>query len=154
MKLRIDRKYKKETYTISNCYIDGEWFCSILEDRDRGLHQFDPIEKIKAIKVPNETAIPAGTYQIAMDIVSPKYSANSWYMKVCGGKVPRLMAVPGFDGILIHVGNTAVDTSGCLLCGMNTEKGKVTDSRNTFIKLYKRLKAAHDAGENIYIEIG
>ena len=153
MKLFVDRRWKKETYSIGRLYINGELFCNTLEDRDRGLTQQDTIDHIHCVKVPSETAIPTGTYTVAMDIVSPKYSANSWYMSVCGGKVPRLLNVPGFAGILIHVGNTAVDTAGCILVGLNTEKGKVTSSKDTFKKLYKRMKAAHDAGEQITITI-
>ena len=153
MKLRVDRRWKKETYTISRLYVDGELFCNILEDRDRGLTQYDSLEHIKNVKIPNETAIPSGTYVVSMDIVSPKYSANSWYMSVCKGKVPRLMQVPGFEGILIHTGNTPLHTSGCLLVGKNTVKGQVTSSRETFAALYKKMKAAHDRGEVITIEI-
>ena len=153
MKLVADRKYKKETYCISNLYVDGAWFCSILEDRDRGLTQFDSLEHIKAVKVPAETAIPSGEYIVTLDVVSPKYSANSFYQRVCQGKVPRLLDVPGFSGILIHVGNSALDSAGCLLCGLNTVKGGLTQSKITFEKLYKVLKLAHDRGEQITIEL-
>lgn len=153
MNLYVDRRWKKDTYTISRLLIDGDVFCNVLEDRDRGLKQTDPLDYIKMVKVPTETAIPSGTYRISMSTVSPKYSANSWYMSVCGGKVPRLLDVPGFEGILIHVGNTALDSAGCLLVGLNTAKGKVLQSRDTFVKLYKKMKAAYDRGEEITITI-
>lgn len=67
--------------------------------------------------------------------------------------MPRLLNVPGFDGILIHPGNTALDSYGCILVGKNTVKGKITQSKDTFAKLYKELKAAADKGETIEIEI-
>jgi hypothetical protein len=67
--------------------------------------------------------------------------------------MPRLKDVPGFEGILIHTGNTALDTLGCILVGKNTIKGKLTESKATFAKLYKQMKAAHDRGEEITIEI-
>ena len=153
MKLKVERRWKKETYTIGRLYVDGVMQCNTLEDRDRGLKQTDDVDYIRMIKVPNETAIPTGTYNISMSTVSPKYSANAWYMSVCGGKVPRLLNVPGFEGILIHTGNTPLHTSGCLLVGRNTVKGQVTSSRDTFAALYKKMKAAFDRGEEITITI-
>ena len=153
MIIKIDRKYKKETYTIGNVYIDGRWFCSSLEDRDRGLRISDPLAKIKEIKVPAETAIPTGRYRVTLDVVSPKYSAVKWYRDFCGGRMPRLLNVPGFEGILIHPGNSPLDTAGCILVGMNTRPGRLTASRDKFRALYKELKKANDRHELIYIEI-
>ena len=37
MELIVDRKWKKQSYTISNLTIDGKWFCNVLEDKDRSL---------------------------------------------------------------------------------------------------------------------
>lgn len=153
MELLVDRAWKKDTYTISRLYVDGVRFNEILEDRDRGLSQSDPLSYIISEKVSCETAIPSGTYNVRMDIVSPKYAAVKWYKDLCGGKMPRLEKVPGFDGILIHPGNTALDSSGCLLPGKNTKVGQVTASRETFQVLYKKMKAAHDRGEEITITI-
>ena len=153
MKIVVERKWKKDTYSIGRLYIDGVYFCNTLEDKDRGLKQTDPLAKIRATKIYGETAIPTGTYKIDMETVSPKYSAVKWYYDLCKGKMPRLKNVPGFEGILIHPGNTALDTLGCILVGKNTVKGKLTDSKNTFAKLYKQMKAAHDKGQEIIIEI-
>ena len=153
MQLVLERRWKKESYTIGRLMIDGVQFCNILEDRDRGLNQTDSVAQILARKVPGETAIPTGEYEIAMGIVSPKYAFVTWYRNLCGGKMPRLLNVPGFDGILIHPGNTALDCTGCLLPGYNTKKGQVTSSREVFQQLYKKMKDAHDRGEKIKIQI-
>lgn len=153
MKLLVDRKWKKSTYTISNLFINGVKFCNILEDKDRGLKQTDSLATIKSKKVYGETAIPSGTYVITLDVVSPKYGAVKYYQNLCKGKMPRLLNVPGFDGILIHPGNSALDSSGCLLCGINNQVGRVNQSKATFEKLYKKMKEAHDRGEMITIEI-
>ena len=153
MKLKVYRKYRKEAYTIGELYIDGVFFCDTLEDKDRGLRQTDDLARIKAVKVPSETAIPVGRYNVSMDVQSPKYSGVAFYRDLCGGRVPRVMDVPGFEGILIHAGNTAADTAGCLLVGRNKAKGKVLESKATFTCLYKLMKAAHDAGEDITLEI-
>lgn len=140
-------------YTISRFYINEKRYYNILEDKDRGLRQTDPLEKIKKVKVKGETAIPTGRYRIDMETVSPKYEKVSWAKKLCGGKMPRLVDVPGFDGILLHPGSTPDHTDGCLLTGQNLEKGKVLHSRDCFIFIYKQLKAAHERGEEIWIEI-
>lgn len=153
MKLRIDRRWKKETYTIGRFYINDELFCNSLEDKDRGLKKSDSLYFIKSRKVYQETAIPTGIYKVTLSVTSPKYSASAWYWKLCQGKVPRLMDVPGWDGVLIHTGNTALDTAGCVLVGKNTKVGQLTESKATFEKLYKRMKAAWDKGEEITIEI-
>lgn len=153
MKLLVDRKWKKEAYTIGRLYIDGVFFCNTLEDKDRGLKQTDSLAIIQSKKVYGETAIPIGTYNIRMDIKSPKYSLLSWYKNLCKGFMPRLENVPGWSGILIHPLNSPDQTLGCLGVGKNTQVGKLTDSKNTFAKLYKKMKAAYDKGEKITIEI-
>ena len=67
--------------------------------------------------------------------------------------MPRLENVPGFTGVLIHSGNTAEDTEGCILVGKNRVKGKVLDSRETFQKLLRLLFVAERGGESLEIEI-
>ena len=153
MELLIDRKWKKQSYTISNLYIDGKWFCNCLEDADRGLDNSMSEDMIRTLKKPSITAIPRGTYEITLDVVSPKYSKVQFYKDVCNGKVPRLKNVKGFDGILIHAGNTDKDSSGCLLVGQNKVKGQVVNSKETFKQLYKLLQDGKSRGEKITIKI-
>ena len=153
MELVVNRKYKKQSYTIGDLYIDGKFFSNTLEDADRGLDNSMSLDKILELKKPSITAIPRGTYRITLDVYSPRFGNKSFYKEVCDGKLPRLLNVKGFEGILIHAGNTHTDTSGCLLVGSNTEKGKVLNSQDTFRKLYKLLKDKHDKGEKITIKI-
>ena len=153
MELIVDRKYKKQSYTIGNLYVDGKFFSNTLEDTDRGLDDSMSITEIKKLKKPTITAIPRGTYEVTLDVVSPKYSTNTFYKQVCNGKVPRLLNVKGFEGILIHAGNSSKDSAGCLLVGVNRVKGQVLNSRETFKELYKLLKDKHDKGEKITIKI-
>lgn len=153
MKLRLERRWPKATYTIGRLYVDGVYFCNTLEDRDRGLKQTDSKTVIASKKFYGETAIPKGEYSVVLNVLSPKYAGVSWYKQKTGGYMPRLLAVPGFDGILIHPGNTAVDTLGCILVGKNTQVGRLTQSKDTFAALYKKMKAAWDKGEGISIEI-
>jgi hypothetical protein len=69
------------------------------------------------------------------------------------GFLPRLLEVPGYQGVLIHIGNYPKDTDGCVLVGYNTKKGAVMNSTQAFWKLYDILKAADDKKEEIWITI-
>lgn len=154
MKILIDRKWKKEGYTIGKLYVDGVFFSNTLEDRDRGLTSTMSIEEIKKKKKAGDTAIPTGTYKVRMDISSPRFSKSNWYIKNCNGaKMPRLKDVPGYDGVLVHCGNTAKDTEGCILVGKNDVKGMVTKSKDYFLKLYNIMYTAYKKGESIEITI-
>lgn len=149
MKLTLKRIAKKSSYTIGKLYIDGVYECDTLEDTDRGLTQDMPLSEIKKTKIKGVTAIPSGTYDITLNVVSPKFSKRSQYKSI-GGKLPRLLNVPGYEGVLIHIGNTAQDSEGCILVGQNSVVGKVLNSTATFNTLYEKLKAAED---KITIEI-
>lgn len=149
MELRLKRIARRDTYTIGRLYVDGEYFCDTCEDVDRGLRQDMAQSVIRAIKRKGVTAIPTGRYRVTMDVQSPKFRTKAMY-QFCNGYLPRLINVPGFDGVLIHVGNTAKDTEGCLLVGKNTKVGKVLESRTTFVKLYEKLRKAEGS---IYITI-
>lgn len=152
MELRLKRRYKGPKYTIGNLYIDDIYFCDTLEDIDRGITSSTSLEDISRKKVYGQTAIPTGTYKVNLNVVSPKFKNRSW-AKPYGGKVPRLMNVPGFEGVLIHPGNTDSDTSGCILVGKNTVVGKVMESTITFNGLMKKLLEAKAKGESIQINI-
>lgn len=149
MELRLKRIARRDTYTIGRLYVDGEYFCDTCEDVDRGLRQDMAQSVIRAIKRKGVTAIPTGRYRVTMDVQSPKFRTKAMY-QFCNGYLPRLINVPGFDGVLIHVGNTEKDTEGCLLVGRNTKAGKVLESRATFVKLYEKLRKAEGS---IYITI-
>lgn len=142
MKLELKRIAKRTTYTIGKLYIDGKYFCDTLEDKDRGLTQKTPLTTIKKIKIPNETAIPTGVYKVIVNS-SPKFRRN----------LPRLLDVPGFDGILIHRGNSDKDSSGCILVGENKVVGKVINSTGYEHKIVDLLTEAQNRGEVITITI-
>lgn len=89
-------------YTISHIYINGEYACDCVEDYDRGLDQSMTLAEIRKRKVYKQTAIPTGTYELTMDIISPKFSQMEYYKKYCKGRMPRLLNVKGYDGILLH----------------------------------------------------
>ena len=143
MELLLKRIAKKQDYTIGKLYINGQFFSNTLEDTDRGLTSSMTEDEISKIKVYGKTAIPTGTYKINMNVVSPKFKNRSW-ARPYNGKIPRLLNVPGFDGVLIHPGNTSEDSLGCVLVGKNTIKGMVTQSQDTFHELMEVLIKQND----------
>ena len=139
MELKLTRNYQKDTYTIGRLYVEGDLFSNTLEDPVRDYS--DP-----NYKVYGKTAIPYGRYRIAM-VHSPKFSK-----RYGGRKVPLLNNVPDFTGILIHSGNTAEDTDGCILVGKNTQRGRVTSSLATLYSLLDILDKV-PSDEQIWIDI-
>lgn len=146
MKIELKRIARKETYTIGRLSVDGRYICDTLEDRDRDDNRngrFDGGEK----KVYAQTAIPNGTYKVTLEH-SPKFSP-----KYGGRRVPYLHNVPHFEGILIHTGNTADDSAGCILVGTNSATGRVTGSLVAFNKLLPMLEQAVARKEEISITV-
>lgn len=152
MKLKLIRSYLGPKYTIGHLYINGQYFCDTIEDVDRKLDKSMPLKEILRLKVKHQTAIPTGIYDIAMGVKSPKYSTKPKF-KFTEGRMPRLLGVPGFDGILIHSGTTQEDSSGCLIVGQNKAVGKVINSFDTFTALWNVLNKAYLKKEKITIEI-
>lgn len=142
MKLKVNRIYRGLDYTIGRLYINDEYYSDVLEDADRGLSDDMGLETIQALKKPNITAIPTGTYKVLITY-SPRFKQ----------RMPILMNVKGFDGIRIHSGNTHKDTSGCLLVGENKEKGKVLNSKITYTKLFNIINDALENNDEVTITI-
>lgn len=143
MRILLQRHALKAGYTIGRMEINGRYFCDTLEDTDRGLRESMTEDEIAALKVKGATAIPIGTYRIDMQTRSPRF----------GRVLPRLVSVKGYSGVLIHSGNTAADTEGCILVGENRERGKVLNSRATLEHLLVFLRAAQAEGEEIELVI-
>lgn len=117
MKFTLERIALRDTYTIGKLYLDGVYFCDTLEDPVRDYNKDGDLDDPGEKKVWGETAIPYGTYKVKLSY-SPKFKRI----------LPRLFDVPHFEGILIHRGNTAKDSHGCILVGKNTQVGMVTSS--------------------------
>ena len=134
MKLELNRIAKKSLYTIGRLFVDGRYFCDTLEDRCRDLDREE--------KVMHETAIPAGTYEVIVN-VSAKFKR----------KLPLLLNVPHFSGIRIHRGNTDEDTSGCILVGENKQPWRVINSTFYELRLTEMVEKAMLTGEKITIRV-
>lgn len=74
---------------------------------------------------------PATLYQ------SPKFTAKRGYPF----RVPLLHGVPSHpvDDIEIHIGNTPLETTGCILVGLALGQNRVNSSEEAFFRLFHRL---------------
>lgn len=155
MELILKRIALRNEYTIGKLYVNGEYVCDTIEDTVRDLDKDGKFANGE-VKIPGKTAIPYGRYEITMKVKSPKYSnftKYSWAKKY-DGYLPRLLNVPHFDGVLIHVGNSALDSEACVLVGENKVVGKVINSVNTFRRLMDDyLVPAKKRNEKIAITI-
>ncbi len=128
--------------TIGKLYVNGEYFCDTLEPAEAYLYSHTPPEKIQRAKDCGRVCIPYGIYPITLEIQSPRYKGRSVYQPI-NFMIPRLINVPRFNGILIHIGNYPKDTRGCILVG--TFKGgkepMLHNSTETFFRLYDVLKS-------------
>lgn len=155
MELILKRIALRSEYTIGKLYVDGEYVADTIEDTVRDLDKNGKFANGE-VKIPGKTAIPYGRYEITMKVKSPKYSNFSKYSwaKKYDGYLPRLLNVPHFDGVLIHVGNSELDSEACVLVGENKVVGKVINSVNTFRKLMDEyLVPAKKRNEKIFIEV-
>lgn len=134
MELKLVRDQIGAACTLGQLYIDGRFECYTLEDQVR----------MGGEKVWGETAIPEGTYQVIINS-SPRFKRD----------LPRLIDVPGFEGVLIHPGNTTADTAGCILVGRARDliECRIMESRLAFEPLFAKLQAALQEDGRVNLEV-
>ena len=158
MIITLKRIYCKGTFTLgalqiqtesNNEYLTNKYCCDTREPH--------AIDWRREEKIAGKTAIPTGRYRVVMS-----------YSKTYKRRMPYLLNVPHFTGIMIHTGNSPDDTRGCILVGKAvrpqkpeeesptgkaTVIGRLTDSRITFNKLYELIKEAVKKGEEAFLII-
>jgi hypothetical protein len=145
MKAKIIRVAEGKQSTLSQLYIDGIFQCYLLED------------KIRAIKIPKQTAIPAGNYTLRLNTWG---GMNKDYFQKYGPMHQGMIEIadlPTFDAVYIHIGNTIQNTSGCPLVGLSYIKKdgdfQVIQSRDAYRQVYPKLLAiAKGKDQQISIE--
>lgn len=135
MILRLKRFYSNAARTLGLLFADDELLAFVLEDAKHD------------VKIPTKTRIPAGSYPVTL-AHSPKFSPKY------GHDMISIEGVPFFSSILIHPGNTELDTAGCLLVGASMiidpkEKNRqwIADSKVIYSnRVYPTIAAACRAG--------
>jgi len=122
--------------------VDGRPFCRTLEDAVREV----PGEPVWRWKVPGETAIPAGTYRLAL-VDSPRF----------GPGTIAVLGVPGFSAVRIHGGNTVDDTEGCILVRHEADEARGVirgaKAHGVLAALKEAVGKALAAGEDAELEV-
>lgn len=132
-------------------FLDGSYFCDTIEPPARGLKMPCSVNDVERVKRLGKCAIPAGRYRVLLSY-SPRFSSKAFYKRF-DGLLPRITNVVGFSGILIHCGNSVVDTNGCILVGKNRKGGWLSLSRLTFRDLMLKLLPVHKSCREIFISI-
>lgn len=140
MELTLDRFQCAKNGTLGKLSIDRKFFCFTLEDEDRLL-------EAGGIKIPKETCIPRGRYEVIITY-SNRFKRD----------MPLVRDVPQFEGIRIHNGSFTKDTEGCPLVGSSHSTQPdgsliLLNSRATFAKLFDLLEAVYERGEKIWISV-
>lgn len=138
MKIEIKRIEKTIESTIGEMSVDGKFQCYTLEDTYREVVG----QPVHTWKINSRTAIPAGTYNVIVT-VSTRFKT----------RLPRLENVAGYSGILIHPGNAANDTDGCILVGTTKKKDFVGNSKAAFSKLLPMIEKALKNKEEVTLVI-
>ncbi len=132
MLIKVIRKWFTPKSSSGIISVDGVKCGFSLED----------VARPHGVKIPNETAIPAGDYKVILD-----YSNR--FKRV----MPHILDVPGFEGVRIHGGNTAENTSGCILVGLEKGEDKIYNCQPTFDYIYHSIEQARNRGEEVTILI-
>jgi len=138
MYLQLVRESFTDKATEGKIFVNGEFECYALEDKDRSLE--DGGEKVYG-----ETAIPRGSYRLIITM-STRFKRE----------LIEVLNVPGFLGIRIHSGNKSEDTEGCILVGSSNDKTDdnwIGSSKSAYDKLHQKVKEALVAGELVTLEI-
>jgi len=127
--LLIRDTFSKDS-TLGELFLNGERMCDTLENPWQDNQR-------------NISCIPEGVYDVRLRL--PRESATRDYMHLL------VKDVPNRDYILLHIGNTAKDTSGCILVGLGTEQDVVHNSVLAMDLLIKEI--LNLGGENINLII-
>ena len=143
MELTLQRRSTVKQTTFGDLSIDGAFECHTLEDVVREI----PGQPVEIWKIPGETAIPDGRYELTM-VESGRFGPDTFSIK----------KVPGFSSIRIHSGNDDADTEGCILVGRkivesDDDGGNISESKLALAQLKEKVGPMIKAGKSVFITI-
>lgn len=143
MKIKLIRYNSQRDYTNGLLFVNDRFECYTLEDEYR------------SIKVFGETRIPEGTYNVELRTVGGKNEKYKRKFPDMHKGMLWIKDVPGFEYILIHIGNTDQDTAGCVLVGSTADKDKgfIGASTAAYRDFYPEIAEHILIGGKVTIEI-
>ena len=128
----------------------------VTDPEDRNFLCYTLEDEARTVKKYGETRIPSGTYPIKLRTEGGFHSRYSKKFPSMHRGMLHVQNVPGFEYILIHIGNDDDDTAGCLLLGDQqrqnvTQSGKILSSTDAYRRVYQHVIAAIDRGEDVAI---
>ena len=143
MEIDVLRYNTQQDFTDGLLFINCAFQAHTIEDEQR------------TVKVFGETRIPNGRYKIGL---RTEGGFHQRYLKKFGDDFHKGMIqvhdVPGFEYILLHIGNDDGDTAGCLLVGMTNSAdaaGFIGNSTGAYKKIYSKICQAVLCCEDVYI---
>ena len=129
MTLTLNRIIRTNTNTMGTLFVNGEFECFTLEDLPH------------TPKIYGKTRIPAGDYKITLRTVGTTHNRYAKRFPDFHKGMLWIRDVPNFEYILIHIGNVANDTDGCILVGQghNNDYTKLVNSTLAYTNLYKKI---------------
>lgn len=131
MELRLERQPSHDGCTLGTLFLGDDLMAFTLEDVVR-----------TGKKLAGETAIPMGRYQVVITM-SPHFKRM----------LPELLNVPDFTDVRIHGGNTAADTSGCVLVGQFHTTSALQNCAVVLHELQAEIAHALAHGEQVWLTI-
>jgi hypothetical protein len=132
MKMILKRTIFTEISTIGELWIGDQFECYTLED----------VVREPEVKIPKETAIPYGTYEVVLDW-SDRHRCLMFH----------IIGVRGFEGIRFDIANKPEEIEGCIAVGHTKGQDAVYHSTLALKILSEKLVKALCSGEKLFIEI-
>ena len=143
IKLTLQRLLDTGKQTVGRMYINDMPICYTLEDTYR------------PVKIKHKTRIPAGNYKLVFRKFGRFYEKFSKRFKDIGNDRGMIWVtnVPNYEDILIHIGNTEADTSGCILVGSDIAERdgdwSLIASTVAYRKVYPMIASLMEEGTTI-----
>lgn len=146
MDVKLIRFSASPKSTLGLLFIDNVFQCYTLEDEYR------------PVKVKHETRIPEGVYKLTLSTWGNHHARYAAKFGAMHKGMIVVNNVPGFSGILIHMGNKDDHTSGCILVGMAVNNNKVADglllnSEEAYRRIYKTIATAISVGQSVNLSV-
>jgi len=138
--ISIYRDHALPSATMGLLYYGKDFFCHTVEDAVRA----------PGVKIPGKTALPAGAC-FGQVTWSPRFERDLIQLSTQPESVEYRRGDVCFMGVRIHRGNTAGDSSGCIIVGYgrSVKQGTVANSAKAEIELVELVKK--DVGNDVFL---